>query len=309
MYGAIALLHDVDCYWEAPGGAIVRYDPATSDIEKLGIPLPHVYIQSICLDEARRVIYGQSFTPERLFRFDLATRQSQDLGAISSGMVMAQCENVELDDDGCVWCGWHATRAWQNTSGVDSHRLCKYDLRTGRIHFLDAGLPNPNGSYSSPLDAHYAHCYSRCLAGEVDFVDVPRTVDVESRMWGGAHPQDLRVELVDAKNHWYTIHKDVKRQLAAGDALPVKYLNATTHNIFDYSAPRDFRRETLFGIIATARQICEQEGATLSAATTAGIAAYRASAGAPAGSQKLALDARGRAGWQTRPVPAAAASN
>ena len=163
---------------------------------------------------------------------------------------------------------------------------------------------------NSPLDAHYAHRYNRCLAGEVDFVDVPPTVDVDSRMWGGAHPQDLRVELVDAKNHWYTIHKNVKRQAAAGDALPVKYLKATTHNIFDYSDPRDFRRETLLGIIAAARQICAQEGATLAPATTAGIAAaYRATAGAPTASQKLALDARGRAGWQTGSVPAAAASN
>jgi hypothetical protein len=147
LYGAIALLHDVDRYWEAPGGAIVRYDPASGAIEKIGIPLPHIYIQSICLDQEHGVIYGQSFTPERLFRFDLNTRQSQDLGAISSGMVMAQGENVELDDESCVWCGWHATRAWQNASGVDSHRLCKYDPRTGRIHFLDAGLPNPDGSY------------------------------------------------------------------------------------------------------------------------------------------------------------------
>jgi hypothetical protein len=147
LYAAIALLHDVDRYWDAPGGAIVKYEPATGNLEKLGIPLPHVYIQSICLDQARGVIYGQSFTPERLFRFDLATRQSQDLGPISSGMVMAQGENVELDDESCVWCGWHATRAWQNVSGVDSHRLAKYDPRTGRIHYLDAGLPNPDGRY------------------------------------------------------------------------------------------------------------------------------------------------------------------
>jgi hypothetical protein len=147
LYGAIALLHDVDRFWDAPGGAIVKYDPATGALEKIGIPLPHVYIQSICLDQARGVIYGQSFTPERLFRFDLATREAQDLGPISSGMVMAQGENVELDDESCVWCGWHATRAWQNTSGVDSHRLCKYDPHAGRIRFLDAGLPKPDGSY------------------------------------------------------------------------------------------------------------------------------------------------------------------
>jgi hypothetical protein len=153
---------------------------------------------------------------------------------------------------------------------------------------------------NSPLDAHYPHRYNRCLAGEVDFVDVPPTVDVESRMWGGAHPQDLRIELVDSKNHWYTIYKNVQRQVAAGDALPVKYLKATTHNIFDYSDPRDFRRETLLGVIAAARQICAQEGATLAPATVADIAAaYRSRVPIPGGGQKLALDTRGRAGWRT----------
>jgi hypothetical protein len=149
LYGAIALLHDVDRYWDAPGGAIVRYDPATGDLEKIGIPLPHIYIQSICLDQAAGMLYGQSFTPERLFSFDLRTRQARDLGAISSGMVMAQGENVELDGEGSVWCGWHATRAWQNNSGVDSHRLCKFDPAAGRIQFFDAGLPRRDGRYGT----------------------------------------------------------------------------------------------------------------------------------------------------------------
>ena len=58
LYGAIALLHDVDRFWEAPGGAIVRYQPGSGRLEKIGIPLPHLYIQSICLDQGRGVLYG-----------------------------------------------------------------------------------------------------------------------------------------------------------------------------------------------------------------------------------------------------------
>src|SRR5512146_220578 len=61
LYGAIALLHDVDRYWDAPGGAIVRFDPATRSLEKIAIPLPHIYIQSICIDQERSVLYGQTF--------------------------------------------------------------------------------------------------------------------------------------------------------------------------------------------------------------------------------------------------------
>jgi hypothetical protein len=147
LYGAIALLHDIDRYWDAPGGAIVRYDPRTGAMEKIGIPLPHIYIQSICLDQARGVLYGMTFTPERFFAFDLATCQATDLGPISSGFGMAQGENVELDAEGCAWCGWSVTRAWQSTPGPDAHRLCKYDPALGRLRFFDAGLPRPDGAY------------------------------------------------------------------------------------------------------------------------------------------------------------------
>lgn len=64
-------------------------------------------------------------------------------------------------------------------------------------------------------------------------------------MWGGAHPLDLRVELVDAKNHWYTVYKCVRRQLDAGNKLPVAYIKALTHNLFEFGKEDDFRRKTL----------------------------------------------------------------
>lgn len=61
------------------------------------------------------------------------------------------------------------------------------------------------------LFMHYAHPDNRLLAGDLDFVEIPNTLDWESRMWGGKHPQDLRIELVDAKNHFYTIEKSLRR--------------------------------------------------------------------------------------------------
>ncbi|MEN6605137.1 MAG: hypothetical protein ABFD86_22235 [Bryobacteraceae bacterium] len=145
LYAAVALLHDIDKYWDAPGGGIVRYDPVTGKIEKIAIPLPHHYIQSICLDEARDVIYGLTFTPERMFRFHIPTLETVDLGPISSGMSFTQGQNVELDGEGCAWSAWTVTRAWQDLSGPDSHRLCKYDPATARIQFFNTGLPDPNG--------------------------------------------------------------------------------------------------------------------------------------------------------------------
>lgn len=147
LYTATALLHDIDRYWEAPGGGIFRHDIQSGQTEKLGIPLPHNYIQSIALDAVRGVLYAMHFTPERLSVFDLATNTARDLGPIGSGIAMAQGENIILDDDGAAWCGWGVTRAWQSTPGKDSFRLCKYSTDANRIIFLDSGLPRANGEY------------------------------------------------------------------------------------------------------------------------------------------------------------------
>jgi len=176
-------------------------------------------------------------------------------------------------------------------------------LRHGLVSCPTRNLPQCACVWgNSPLDAHYPHRHNRCLTGDVDFVDVPVTIDPDSRMWGGAHPQDLRVELVDAKNHFYTIEKAVKRQLGAGDAVPVKYIKALTHNIFDYADERDFRRETLLGMVDAVRRICERLEVEMVPATTAGIAAeYREKIPLPSGGAKLELDTRGRQAWKKKP--------
>ena len=150
-------------------------------------------------------------------------------------------------------------------------------LRHGLVSIPTRNLPQCACVWgSSSMDAHYPHRNNRCRAGDVDFVDIPATIDPESRMWGGAHPQDLRAELVDAKNHWYTIHKSVQQQLNAGAKVPVKYLKAVTHNTFDYADKRNFRRETLRGIIAAAQSICKAQDCRWAPATSADIAAeYR----------------------------------
>ena len=148
LYAATALLHDIDSYWEAPGGAIVRYEPASGKLQSIGVPMPHLYIQTICLDERRDVLYGITFTPERMFSYDLNTAVSRDLGPVSSGFEFTQGQNIELDDEGCAWSAWSVTRAWQNEPGPDSKRLCKYDPRAGRIVYYNTGLPKP----SSPCE-------------------------------------------------------------------------------------------------------------------------------------------------------------
>lgn len=146
----------------------------------------------------------------------------------------------------------------------------------------------------SSLDPRYPHRFNRILNGDVNFVDLPPTVDPESRMWGGGQPLDLRVELVDAKNHWYTIDKSVRRQIS--QATPLKQIHALTHNVFEYGDRANFRRETYLGIVNATRQIAEREKLTFQAATLADVAgAFRKAVPLEkASSQELTLDTRGR---------------
>ena len=168
LYLGTALLHDVDHYFDAPGGGIFRHNVGSGVTEKLGIPLPHVYIQGLALDEERGVVYAMHFTPERLSLFDVETRQGRDLGPIGSGVAMGQGENVVLDDAGCAWTGWSQTRAWQNAPGVDSHRLCKYDPEQNRIHYFKAGLPRRDGGYGFAKVEGLFNLGTRCLYASGD---------------------------------------------------------------------------------------------------------------------------------------------
>ncbi|MBC8871684.1 MAG: hypothetical protein H8E44_19835 [Planctomycetes bacterium] len=148
LYAAPALLHCPDKYLEAPGAAVVKFDPATGHIEKLGVVLPHVYVQSLVLDPQQDVAYCLCFAPEYLASYNLRTGEAKTLGLLGSGYgAMAQGENIALDDRGCVWSNWSLTRAWQNEPGPDAIRLCKYDPREDRIVYFQKGLPHPDGSY------------------------------------------------------------------------------------------------------------------------------------------------------------------
>lgn len=146
----------------------------------------------------------------------------------------------------------------------------------------------------APLDIHYAHAYNRVLPGTLDLVNIPPTIDPDSRIWGGKQPQDLRIESVDAKNHWYTINKAVDRLIAA--KVPVKYISASTHNTFDYSDRHDFRRETLIKMIEHAENICESKGYHLKGTTQKRLAEiFRCRCPLDqAGTVELKLDTRGR---------------
>ena len=146
FYAAPALLHCSDRYLEAPGASIVGYDPGGGRLEKLGVALPHVYVQSLVLDAQATKLYLLCFAPEYLACYDLRSGRASVLGLLGAGYGgMAQGENLALDDEGCVWSGWSLTRAWQDAPGPDAFRLCKYDPRQDRLVFFPRGLPRIDG--------------------------------------------------------------------------------------------------------------------------------------------------------------------
>lgn len=171
--------------------------------------------------------------------------------------------------------------------------LYELGFRHGSNTMPNRALPQCASVHAgAPLDVHYTHRYNRTLAGDLDLVEIPVTIDPESRLWGGLQPQDLRVELVDAKNHWYTIDKAVKRQLR--DQVPVKVIRGLTHNTFEFSQTGDFRRETLEGIIKHTFAIADQHELSCTAGTGREIAAtYRAAVPLGSVSGNLELDRRG----------------
>lgn len=127
----------------------------------------------------------------------------------------------------------------------------------------------------APLFVHYANPNNRFLKGGLDLVEVPVSVDWETMIWGGLHPQDLRVEYTDAKNHSFAIRKIMQRQVV--ENLPLKALVILTHNLFRYSDMNNFRRETIIGMIETIRQCGEELGVELLSSTISEVgAAYRA---------------------------------
>lgn len=151
----------------------------------------------------------------------------------------------------------------------------------------------------APLTIHYANRYNRLLPGDLDFIEIPHTVDPESRMWGGKHPQDLRVELVDAKNHWYTMYKSVLQQ-RDDDSLPVKIIRGVTHNTFDYSELPNFRRQTLLGMIESMQNIVENAECEIVPATLGMIAdVFRKTVPKTDAKALLKLDRRGYGGKKT----------
>lgn len=171
--------------------------------------------------------------------------------------------------------------------------LIELGFRHGMTQIPGRVLPEcASVAAGAPVDPYYAHQWNRLMRGNLDFVELPNTYDQESRLWGGKHPQDLRIELVDAKNHYYTIRKQMQRLLR--EKPEIFTITSITHNVFDYGDPRNFRRETLEGVIEHVFKTAREFEMDVIGATHAQIAAaFRESTPRSESQLTLTLDRRG----------------
>jgi len=184
IYGATALLHDVDKTAEAEGGKIFRYIPSEDRIEILGVPVPHAYIQSIALDESRSLVYGFTFTPERFFVHDLESGESRDLGLIGCGLHISQAHRPLIDDTGRVWGMWGS--CYQEgklpTEGT-AVRLFSYHPDEDEIRFYQIEIPYtsralPHERVDEWINGGDGYIYLGTVSGALVRLD-PRAVSFE----------------------------------------------------------------------------------------------------------------------------------
>jgi hypothetical protein len=140
LYFATSLLHDMDQQHEAKGGKLVRFDPQARSYRQIGIPMPHLYIQSIAADWERGILYGFTYPAEAVFRTDLAIGDSRLLAYLTNAIMFVQPHNAVVDKDGWLWGTYAETRAWDETDGRVPVRLFKYHPQGDRFVWFEHGL-------------------------------------------------------------------------------------------------------------------------------------------------------------------------
>src|SRR5262249_55167240 len=157
-----SLLHDADQQHQAPGGKLVRYDPDGDAYEVLGIPEPHLYLQSIAADWQRGIIYAFTLPAEFLVRFDLRTRSSRRLAYVGTALSLARPRTPLAARAGGLWGTYAEPRAWDETPSEHPIRLFNYAPDQDRFPWFDRGLsrrseqkhllPAPAPRYATPAE-------------------------------------------------------------------------------------------------------------------------------------------------------------
>ncbi len=148
LYTASAGLHDERYYLDAPGGKIFRHDPAADRTERLAIPVPHEYIQTICLDPVRRIIYGHCYPTPQMFAYHLDRDETVPLGR---GTLP---HRAGCDARGNLW----------GTVGAHQPTVFRYNPEDG-MQVTDLLMPELNGSVQAMNVIYQAPDEELCYIG------------------------------------------------------------------------------------------------------------------------------------------------
>ncbi len=161
-YFATSLLHDVEDQRAALGGKLVRYNPRTRAAAVLGVPMPHLYIQSIAADWDRGILYGFTYPAEAVFKFELATGKTEMLAWIGNAIMFAQPHNGVVDREGWLWGTYAETRAWDETTGQCPIRLFKYHPDGGRFVWFEHSLSRAESGGELLAETRHRQDYGFC---------------------------------------------------------------------------------------------------------------------------------------------------
>jgi len=143
ILGATAGLHGLQERDNAKGGKIFRYHPSDGSLELVARPVKKDYIQSIVLDQRRRIIYGFTYPMAHFFRYDLES------GASKVFYINSLPHLPAMDDQGRVWGTWES-----------DNRLFRYDPDKDEMLWSNVRLPRIRVSHraTAPEDEGQVDC-------------------------------------------------------------------------------------------------------------------------------------------------------
>lgn len=149
------------------GGALVRYDPATNDIDYFGIPFPNGAVVALYIDEKRNILNGITVDRAKFFRVNLTTMELNRYESVARmSRVEDRVREMIMDKEGfCYFAN-------------DVGGLTKFNPDTERFTDLDIKLPGKLMDFRASVVSSKNIIYAISTDGFVWSLD-PKTNKVE----------------------------------------------------------------------------------------------------------------------------------
>ncbi len=149
------------------GGALIRYDPNTQDIDYLGIPYPNGAVVALYYDEQRNILNGITVDRAKFFRVKLHSMELNRYESVARmSRVTDRVREMIMDNDGfCYFAN-------------DVGGLTKFDPDTEIFTDLDVDLPGTLKDFRASVVSSKNIIYAISTDGFVWSLD-PQTTHVE----------------------------------------------------------------------------------------------------------------------------------